>query len=391
VQQVRLMDSAGPHLNGDHAVTLEFMADATPGTRDASCHTVTLGTLPLVVGYASLDIPGVPSSCFTTDRWIAITVIVQDILPHLPIHHVPTAGVAGRVPTAGSPSGCTSAGAIVHNTVAGNLLVCDGSAWAAVSGTGDTFPTGNWGSSSCPVTGDVRRTDNEFQGYDAVSWLVLAQAGTFTTPGPVTFVGTAGDQPFWVSHAGGGGGAGGWTFGYCEGGGGLVTGTVAVTPGEVLTVMVGTGGQYNVPHGSSPNYGGGGGLRCNAHDNEYGGSDGGRSALRRATHELLTAGGDGNASGGWAEGFRGGACGYTTAYMTVTPGETLTMMVGQGGAYPFPDGGNKNYGGGGGWGASVDNRYGASGGGRSAVRDSAEWKTIPVASRARAETGVTYR
>ncbi|MGK0346063.1 MAG: hypothetical protein ACI855_002135 [Myxococcota bacterium] len=575
VQQVRLMDSAGTPINGDHVVTLDFMADETPGAPDTSCHEANLGSIAFVDGYASLEIAGVPSSCFTTDRWIAITVGVQDILPRQAVHDVPRAAVAGHVPTAASPSGCTSEGAVIYDTVADNLLVCDGTAWAAATGSGGAFPTDNSGGSSCSVAGDVRWTGNEFQGCDGSSWLVLAQAGTVTTPGQAIFVGTGGSQQFAVPDdvtsvdvklwggGGGGGGAGGWTSGYRGGGGGFVTGTVAVTPGEVLTVMVGTGGDYNFPHGSSPNYGGGGGIRYNANDIQYAASGGGRSALRRATSELLTAGGGGGggsrnssgpsgsqagggggglsgeagnqtafgasqggtqsaggtggggqnatgisgsrfaggtsplnsygggggggwyggggggydepgtmgggaggssyisgsgvsaqsttgasgasaanaadpdyqsgaavgglvagrggdglavirydsgltptplqneqtfaftggdqtwvvpvgvnellvkmwgggggggAPGGWTQGFRGGAGGYTTAYITVTPGETLTMMVGQGGAYQFPNGGSKNYGGGGGWGASADNRYGASGGGRSSVR-----------------------
>jgi hypothetical protein len=80
------------------------------------------------------------------------------------------------------------------------------------------------------------------------------------------------------------------------------------------------------------------------------------------------AGGGGGAPGGWTEGFVGGAGGYTDAFLPVTPGESLTVMVGERGAYQFPNGTSPGYGGGGGYASSSDNRYGASGGGRSAVR-----------------------
>jgi len=86
--------------------------------------------------------------------------------------------------------------------------------------------------------------------------------------------------------------------------------------------------------------------------------------------KLWGGAGGGGAAGGWSQGFPGGAGGFSSAKIPVTPGESLVVMVGQGGAYRFPNGASPNYGGGGGYASSSDNQYGASGGGRSAIRRS---------------------
>jgi hypothetical protein len=79
----------------------------------------------------------------------------------------------------------------------------------------------------------------------------------------------------------------------------------------------------------------------------------------------------GAGGGGGREGYRGGAGGYTEGNLTVTPGETLTIIVGQGGILHsgFPLDRDYRYGGGasGGGGDSYNLTFG-SGGGRSAVR-----------------------
>jgi hypothetical protein len=91
-------------------------------------------------------------------------------------------------------------------------------------------------------------------------------------------------------------GAGGGGNGTGRGGGGAyVEGTLAVTPGETLTVIVGSGGSR---YDTANNYGGGGGS---ATVRAGGGQGGGRSALRRGATEVVTAGGGGGGSsdGGW--------------------------------------------------------------------------------------------
>ena len=79
----------------------------------------------------------------------------------------------------------------------------------------------------------------------------------------------------------------------------------------------------------------------------------------------------GAGGGGGREGYRGGAGGYTEGNLTVTPGETLTIIVGQGGILHsgFPLDRDYRYGGGasGGGGNTYNLTFG-SGGGRSAVR-----------------------
>lgn len=82
--------------------------------------------------------------------------------------------------------------------------------------------------------------------------------------------------------------------------------------------------------------------------------------------ELWGAGGGGSGAGGWAYGAAGGAGGFTWGYLVgLTPGESLVLVVGQGG---------QNYGttssfGGGAPSSTngVDNRYGAGGGGLSGI------------------------
>jgi hypothetical protein len=460
----------------------------------------------------------------------------------------------------------------------GQVLTSAGSGstptWSTPAAAG--FPTDSSGSTSCTTAGTVRWTGTRFQGCNGTTWVSMDTGPAVTTPGTVVYAFTAGDQMFKVpadvtsvtvkmwGAGGGGGGAGGWNEGFRGGGGGYTTGTISVTPGETLTVVVGQGGDYRFPNGLAANYGGGGGFAY-PHDTQYGASGGGRSAIRRSGSELLTAGGGGGGGsranagpagsnaggagggltgaaasqnggtpaqgggsatggnggtaansngtaggfltggrpgansygggggggyyggggggyqepgvmggggggssyisgsgvsgastlagsgptpanagdaaylsgggvggliagrggdglvvvtfssalpapppqtvvpfsytgsnqswtvpagvteitvkawgaggggggvGGWHEGFRGGAGGFTTARMSVTPGEVLTVMVGQGGEYRFPNGQSANYGGGGGNASNSDNQYGASGGGRSAIRRS---------------------
>ncbi len=75
--------------------------------------------------------------------------------------------------------------------------------------------------------------------------------------------------------------------------GAYVEGIMSVTPGTILTVIVGEGGKYN----GAATYGGGG-------PGGVSGSGGGRSAIRNGVTELVTAGGGGGSN---TRGFRGGA------------------------------------------------------------------------------------
>lgn len=94
-------------------------------------------------------------------------------------------------------------------------------------------------------------------------------------------------------------GAGGGGNGSGKGGGGAyVEGTLTVTPGETLTIIVGSGGAY---FNTTTNYGGGG---ASATVRGGGAQGGGRSAIRRSGTEIVTAGGGG---GGSSDNSSGGA------------------------------------------------------------------------------------
>ncbi|HLP52407.1 MAG TPA: glycine-rich protein, partial [Chitinophagales bacterium] len=156
-------------------------------------------------------------------------------------------------------------------------------------------------------TGNVQVNTLAGTGYRPV---YASANGTLSTTGGATtvFSYTGADQSYTVPAgvtsitvkmwgAGGGGGFfGGWTFGWSGGAGGYTQGTLAVTGGQVLTVIVGGGGvgafQYNNTTTSSY---GGGASACNpgGTDCRYGGQGGGRSAIRNGGTELMTAGGGG--------------------------------------------------------------------------------------------------
>ena len=169
-----------------------------------------------------------------------------------------------------------------------------------------------------------------------------------------------------VNTYSGGGGTGGK--------GGFVSGTLAVTPGETLVLVVGgTGGQS-----TGATYGGGGA-------GQTGGSGGGRSAIRRSGVDIVTAaggggggygtgGGDGGGltggNGGQGSGSRGqggfggtqsvgGAGGYDATYGQAQGGSQYQGGIVSGGWGAYTGGGGGGYDGGG---AGV---YGGGGGGGS--------------------------
>jgi hypothetical protein len=151
------------------------------------------------------------------------------------------------------------------------------------------------GSASLKLLSDIIPTNNNTVGFWSFGKLtpvaVFSHSGadqTYTVPAGVTSL----NIKMW-GGGGGGGNAGGWNFGFAGGGGGYTTGTLAVTPGQVLTMIVGAGGNPGNVSGSSYSYGGGG-ANCLSGDCQYGGQGGGRSAIRLANGtELLTAGGGG--------------------------------------------------------------------------------------------------
>jgi hypothetical protein len=91
------------------------------------------------------------------------------------------------------------------------------------------------------------------------------------------------------------------------------------------------------------------------------------TGITSITTEMWGGGGGGGNAGGWNYGYPGGGAGYTTATLSVTPGQTLTVMVGAGGTKGSTTSTSESYGGGGRSCGGSDCQYGAQGG-RSAIR-----------------------
>jgi hypothetical protein len=150
--------------------------------------------------------------------------------------------------------------------------------------TGETWSYSNWASEqSFAYTG----SDQSF----------IVPAGVTSLTVKLWGAGGGGAPP---GHVNNNGGAGGYT-----------TGTLAVTPGETLTLIVGQGG---INHGGYPlnrsyRYGGGASGGGTASHNYKFAAGGGRSAIRRSSTELATTGGGGGAGYSGDGGNAGGASG----------------------------------------------------------------------------------
>ena len=166
----------------------------------------------------------------------------------------------------------------------------------------------------------------------AVSSQTFTADGTFTVPTGVTSLN------FVVTGAGGGSAPSPSTA--RPGVGGVATGSLAVTPGDSLTVQVGgLGGLATATGGSGGGHGGaqgGGGVGAFGED-QGGGGGGGYSALLSGP-TVLTVGGGGGGAALEAGGGTGGSApnGSGSAGVTVTPGTGGTggtqSFVGSGGA-----------------------------------------------------------
>ncbi|MFZ1317473.1 MAG: hypothetical protein WAQ26_03420, partial [Candidatus Saccharimonas aalborgensis] len=161
------------------------------------------------------------------------------------------------------------------------------------------LPQGNWAGGTAVAGGYLYSVG----GLSLNGQIYTAQgASTFTVPAGITSLSVK------VWGGGGGGGAGGSAAaGGTGGGGGYVSGSVAVTPGETLTVYVGGGGAT----GTRNTAGGGGG-------------GGGYSSIYRGTTALAIAAGGGGGGGGRNSagntGGAGGAGGGTTGVAGSTSG-----------------------------------------------------------------------
>ena len=199
----------------------------------------------------------------------------------------------------------------------------------------------------------------------AVGGLVPGSSNFTYTGADQTFVVPSGATTLQITMGGAGGGKN--IYGHQGGKGGLVSGTLAVTSGETLTIVVGGAGvtastAYNPSVLPGPYGGGGGSSRY-----YYSGSGGGRSAIRRAGEDIATAGAGGscaylftggnggglvgqgnlgNGGGGGGSSNAGGAGGTNSGYT----GASGSKYQGGAGAAPYAGGGGGGWSGGGGGG-----------------------------------------
>ena len=184
-----------------------------------------------------------------------------------------------------------------------------------------------------------------------------------------------------------GAGGGGYYPTQSYGGAGCyLTGTLTVTPGETLSILVGQGGtiQYPAQTGVATRFGGGGPIISTGGNGnaQYNGSGGGRSAIQRSGADIVSAGagggcgtqaGSGNGhdggTGSWTGTGGNGAndkygLGGTQSAGGASQGNGLagTALIG-GRSDPWGGGGGGGYYGGGG--GSDNNAYGSGGGGGS--------------------------
>lgn len=254
-------------------------------------------------------------------------------------------------------------------------------------GVGATGPIGPTGTISAwatfPATSNVDMSLNGF--LDARS-LAIANDGTrtFTATGAnQTYIVPTGVTSLNVYMWGAGGGSRG-------GAGAYVQGTLTVTPGETLTVVVGKGGGVAAGSaGVAGVFGGGGGVKSGDGSNT-GGGGGASSILRSTTYVVIAGGGGGGAAngiggaasattngqngtalispfatagGGGQSNGTGGSAGPTSGGGPVYSGVAgSTNQGGAGGAYA--GGGGGGYGGGGG-GSTIGTDSGGGGGGSS--------------------------
>ena len=183
-----------------------------------------------------------------------------------------------------------------------------------------------------------------------VSQAVGPQTTTYNSVGTNTFTVPAGVTSIQLTVIGGGGGGGGADAqpGSAGRAGARVSGTLAVTPGQILTVSVGSGGgggssvAGSAPGGpggtNSLGYSGGSGSAAGGSGSSGGGGGGGAASavLVNGSPTVVAAGGGGGGGGGLDSGGQG-----------VSPGGTSGGIAGSAGQTKSGDGGGAGGGGGG--------------------------------------------
>jgi hypothetical protein len=220
--------------------------------------------------------------------------------------------------------GLSSASISTINLTANNLIIpystLNASTYFHMRNSTTQIFFGTYGPSSQLYIGDLKAATGNTVNTDPI--LLMEQPPITSAPTTQSFSYTGANQTFTVpagvtslsvtlSGAGGGSAANGGGTG---GAGGYVSGTLPVTPGQSLVVMVGQGGGNGGV--ASATYGGGG-------NGTGGGAGGGRSAIILAGSDMVTAGGGGggkdyiNHAGGAGGGSNGGSGAAGTNYPAI--------------------------------------------------------------------------
>ncbi len=202
------------------------------------------------------------------------------------------------------------------------------------------------GSGTITISATSTNAHNATLGANLRGYLIYANGnwrnvgfsgGSFVASGSAVFSYTGSNQTWTVPSgvteatallwgAGGGG-----SFEAVGGGGGFCQATFTVTPAEEITVIVGGAGVcFNSGSGNSAASFGGGGT-ANRRGTLNFGSGGGRSAIRRGSTELLTAGAGGGAGGSGISGGSGSGTGNGSPGGGTTGGSYANSNGGQGG------------------------------------------------------------
>lgn len=222
-----------------------------------------------------------------------------------------TIGVDGATGATG-PSGTGETGATGATGPAGT----NGATGAAGSDANAALWSSYPATSTVDINGNTLDTLTRINIASAspVSFSYTGVAQTLTVPTGVT------SYTVHMWGAGGGGGAGTDGGAWPGGAGAFITGDLAVTPGEILTIIVGLGGIVNSQVSGTLDQGGGGGAGNPPNNCGVGG---GRSAIQRGGNDIVVAGG--GSGGGW----RSGAA--ATWFGTSNPGTSVSGTRGGGG------------------------------------------------------------
>lgn len=268
--------------------------------------------------------------------------------------------------------------------------------WTAPSSSGSNAITGytvtSSGGQTCITAGALNCTVTGLTDGDSYTFTVTASNSIGTgpasspssavmipTPVTVSFGYTGGEQTWTVpsgvssvtvTASGGGGGLWDYNGGGAAGYGATITATLSVTPGEALTIDVGSEGGSVTSTGvvGAGGWGGSasGGVGGTTSPGYEGAGGGGATSILNGTTELLVAGGGGGAGTGGGNGGNGGLNGATGTNAGGGDGgggaTTTGPGAGGGGSYSPGGAGSGGYGGSGGGPSGTEGGSGGGGG-----------------------------